>query len=175
MTASLYNQLVIKALCREACTDDEKRIVIEGRTPPVNSDPPFTLVHDQRKQSELSKRFLQRQYFENFDWLAYYGGDGDMDKAGVFCVACSLFPAIHRDGSCRADYLVTKVQTNFKKLREDALRHDILEYHRDSMVRLKTFMTTTEQPSLRLDARMTEESKKRVDTNRSILLSHLLP
>ena len=38
-----------------------------------------------------------------------YDGEGDMDKAGVFCVSCSLFPAIHRDGSRRAEYFVTKV------------------------------------------------------------------
>ena len=170
-SVTVYNQLVKKGLSGESCTGDENRIIIEGRTPPVNSDLPFTLVSDQRKQSKFSKRFLQRQYFKNFDWLGYYDGEGDMDKAGVFCVACSLFPAIHRDGSRSADYFVTKVQTNFKKLQEDALRHDGLEYHRDSMLRLKTFMTTTEQPSLRLDARMTEESKKQIDANRSILLS----
>ena len=86
--------------------------------PPVNSDLPFTLVRDQHKQLGFSKRFLQRQYFENFDWLGYYDGDGDIDKPGIFCVACSLFSAIHRDGSHHADYLVTKVQTIFKKLRE---------------------------------------------------------
>ena len=166
-----YNKLVFKALSGESCTEEEKRCIIAGRTPPTNCDLPYTLVRDQRKQSGYSKRFLQRQSFANFDWLAYYDGDGDTDKAGVFCLACSLFPAVHREGSRRADYFVTKIQTNFKKLREDALRHDGLEYHRDSGIRLKTFLTTSQQHSLRLDARMTEESKKRVDANRAILLS----
>ena len=163
-----HNKLVFKALSGESCTEEEKRSIIAGRT---NCDLPYTLVRDQRKQSGYSKRFLRRQSFANFDWLAYYDGDGDTDKAGVFCLACSLFPAVHREGSRRADYLVTKIQTNFKKLREDALRHDGLEYHRDSGIRLKTFLTTSQQHSLRLDARITKESKKRVDANRAILLS----
>ena len=166
-----YNRLVLKALSGESCSENEKRSIIAGRTPPANCNLPFTLVRDQRRQSGCSKRFLQRESLAKFDWLAYYDGDGDIDKAGVFCWACSLFPAVHREGSRRTDNLVTKVQTNFKKPREDALRHDGLEYHRDSGVRMKAFLTTTQQHSIHLDARMTEASKKRIDANRAILLS----
>ena len=109
-----YNQLVSKALSGVLCTDREKCVVIDGRAPQASAKLPFSLVRNQRKQSGFSKCYLQRQYFDNFDWLGYHDGDDDLDKAGVFCVACSLFPAIHRDGSRRADYLVSKIQTNFK-------------------------------------------------------------
>ena len=62
-----YNKLVFKALSGESCTEEEKRSIIAGRTPPTNCDLPYTLVRDQRKQSGYSKRFLQRQSFANFD------------------------------------------------------------------------------------------------------------
>ena len=61
-----YNKLVFKALSGESCTEEEKRSIIAGRTPPTNCDLPYTLVRDQRKQSGYSKRFL-RQSFANFD------------------------------------------------------------------------------------------------------------
>ena len=173
---SSYNDLLLKALSGSTCTDAEKQIVIDCRQPPAGSKLPSTRVRDQRKQSGFSERFLQRkqsgfserflqrQYCNTFEWLGYYDGSGDLEKAGVFCVACTLFPVVHREGSRRAEYLVSKVQTNFKKLREDAARHDCLEYHRDSVAKWLSFRTTADQPSMRLEGRMSEATMNRIET-----------
>ena len=48
---------------------------------------------------------------------------------------------------------------------------DGLEYHRNSMTKLKMFITTSDQPSAWPDARLTEEFTKQINANRSILLS----
>ena len=76
---------------------------------------------------------------DKHEWIGYYDGDGDLSKASVFCIPCVLFPTVHRDGSRRADNLITKLHRNFKKISGDADIHGGLQYHADSMFKLKDF------------------------------------
>ena len=96
-----------------------------------------------------------------------------MSKAGVFCVPCVLFPTLHRDGSRRADNLITKLYRNFKKISEDADIHGGLQYHADSMFKLKEFTSMSANPQQRIEADISQRSQKRVRKNRAILFSIL--
>ena len=98
-----YNKLVFKALSGESCTEEEKRSIIAGRTPPTNCDLPYTLVRDQRKQSGYSKRFLQRQSFANFDMnfahLHFTTFNLFYRCAIIFCLLCTISIGINI-GTC---------------------------------------------------------------------------
>ena len=98
-----YNKLVFKALSGESCTEEEKRSIIAGRTPPTNCDLPYTYVRDQRKQSGYSKRFLQRQSFANFDMnfahLHFTTFNLFYRCAIIFCLLCTISIGINI-GTC---------------------------------------------------------------------------
>ena len=93
--------------------------------------------------------------------------------AGVFCIPCVLFPNVHRDGSRRADHLITKLHHNFKKISGDADIHGGLQFHADSMFKLKEFTSISVNLQQRIDAMISQRSQERVRKNRDILFSIL--
>jgi hypothetical protein len=169
-----YGNLVKIALSgQSALTDPQKLEVNENRRPPVGCPLAYFVVTDKRKQSGTSQRFLQRAIFDKHEWLGYYDGDADLSKAGVFCVPCVLFPTSHREGSNRAEYLISKVHQNFKKIDVDAGTHGQLGYHVDALAKLKQFLQTSQQPDKRIDTIVTEATQERVQKNRAIIMSIL--
>ena len=104
---------------------------------------------------------------EIFDFLAY-----SMSMQGLFCLACVLFPTSGaHEGVSRAQYLVTKPYQNWKDVKADLMAHAHLHYHQGAGARLSAFVSTMENPSLRVDLAVTDESQKLVNRNRSVLTS----
>ena len=69
--------------------------------------------------------------------------------------------------------MVTKIYRKFKKLPEDAECHDCLEYHEDAAEKMRRFLTTSSDPKQRIDFNTSCRSQRRIEKNRSILLSIL--
>ncbi len=99
--------------------------------------------------------------------------NGDLEEAGVFCRAYVLFPTKHRQASVRAQNMVTEIYRNFKKLSQDAKCHDCLENHEDAAENMRRFLTTSFDPKQRIDFNISCRSQRRIEKNRSILLSIL--
>ena len=117
------NLVIRDVLDGNSVSDAQKLEIIRERKPAAGCSLPFSHVKDKRKQSRTSQRFLQRSLFDKHQLLGYYDGDGDLSKTGVFCIPCVLFPTVHRDGSRRADNLITKFHRNFKMISGDADIH----------------------------------------------------
>ena len=96
---------------------------------------------------------------------------GAVTASGLtFCLTLGLrrvlFPTsgAHERAS-RAQYLVTKPYHNWKDGKADLMAHAQLHYHQGAGARLSTFVSTMENPSLRVDLAVTYESQKLVKSS----------
>ena len=169
----LVNDLVVNEVGGLALEDDAKLRVIQGRNPTETTPMPYVAIKDSRKLSGTSQRFLKRSLFEKHTWLGFYDDKGNLTEAGVFCLPCTLFPTIHRSGSARSEYFITKFHRNFKKLSDDADTHGKLAYHLDAQTKMEEFIATSTNPSQRVDTKISEQSQARVAANRKIMFSIL--
>ena len=92
---SRHSELVMDGLAGLSCSDENKLFLISNRQPEVTTEIPATFVVDRRKSFSFFKAILQKPTFDKHDWLGYYDANGDLEEAGVFCVACVLFPTKH--------------------------------------------------------------------------------
>ena len=147
--------------------DQVKYRIIKERRPPLNVSIPNKVYKDSNRKGGTYQRRCNRQWFDIFDFLAY-----SRSAEGLFCLACVLFPTSGaHEGVSRAQYLVTKPYQNWKDGKADLMAHAHLHYHLGAEARLRAFVSTMENPSLRVDLVVADESQKLVKRNRSVLTS----
>ena len=88
------------------------------------------------------RRFCLHQLFHDYKFLAY-----SESSDGLFCLACTLFPMTEHQGS-KAKLLISQPYRNRKNARFD-LSHAVLQYHKDSMEALNSFVSCFQNPNRR--------------------------
>ena len=102
-----------------------------------------------------------KRYYSH-DWFKYTSADG------LICLACALFPMPAHQGS-RAKLLIAEPYKNWKDAKADLSHHASLQYHQDSLVIMKNFIKTMENPAARVDNCISTEVETRVISNRKFL------
>ena len=105
--------------------------------------------------------------FDNFKLLSY-----SKSTDGYFCLACVLFPTSAHQGS-RAKILITQPYRNWKDTREDLKNHSVVEYHKDSMEKMNSFLSCFKNPTTHIDQSITQTSAAVVSQNRQYTASIL--
>ena len=110
-------------------------------------------------------RQCNREWFKLFDLICY------APKCdGLFCLAFVPFPVTaHR----RARKLISEPYQNWKDALDDLKNHATLDYHITSMTKMRNFKLTYEDPSKRIEFKLTEDKSKVFTRNRNVLLSVL--
>ncbi|XP_062512673.1 52 kDa repressor of the inhibitor of the protein kinase-like [Corticium candelabrum] len=165
-----FLEAVATAMEGKALSDEDKVKVIARRKPSEQTILPFRKYVDKRRKSGYSERFVQKKWFDQFDWLGYYG---KRKEEGLFCLPCVLFPTVYREGSCRGDNFVVRLHRDWKNLIADAAEHESTQYHRNAAAKLMAFLSTDKHPSERIDLMQSQAATERVSANRCILLSVL--
>ena len=165
-----FLEAVATAMEGKALSDEDKVKVIAGRKPSEQTILPSRKYVDKRRKRGYSERFVQKKWFDQFDWLGYYG---KREVEGVFCLPCVLFTTIHREGSCRGDNFVVRLHRDWKNIIADAAEHESTQYHRNAAAKLLAFLSTGKHPSERIDLMQSQAATERVSANRCILLSVL--
>ena len=166
----LFLEAVATAMEGKALSDEDKVKAISGRKPSEQTILPSRKYVDKRRKRGYSERFVQKKWFDQFDWLGYYG---KREEEGVFCLPCVLFTTIHREGSCRGDNFVVRLHRDWKNIIADAAEHESTQYHRNAAAKLLVFLSTRKHPSERIDLMQSQAATERVSANRCILLSVL--
>ena len=84
----------------------------------------------------------------------------------VYCLSSILFPTQPKIGS-RAAKLITTLYTNWRKAKDYLFSHaDKCEFHKTSHNRSDAFLDTKNNPSIRIDQRMTNSASETVERNR---------
>ena len=68
-----FLEAVATAMEGKALSDEDKVKVIARRKPSEQTILPFRKYVDKRRKSGYSERFVQKKWFDQFDWLGYYG------------------------------------------------------------------------------------------------------
>ena len=106
--------------------------------------------------------------FNIYKFLAY-----SEQEDGVYCLSSILFPTQPKNGS-RAAKLITTPYTNWRKATNYLFSHaDECEYHKTSHNKFDAFLNTQNNPSIRIDQRMTNSASETVERNRRFLKSIL--
>ena len=113
--------------------------------PEISYKFPSKSYPDKRRPNGYMQRSCLIKWLENFAFL-YYSKPED----GLYCLACVLFPMPAHHGKI-AIYLIKAPYQNWKKAVDDMKQHAILQYHKDSMVKMKHFMETSKNLCLRID------------------------
>ena len=73
----------------------------------------------------------------------------------------------------RAKILITQLYPNWKDTREDLKNHCVLEYHKDSMQKMNSFLSCFKDPTARIDQSISQTSAAVVSRNRQYIASIL--
>ena len=150
-----------------AIPDQVKYSIIKERKPSLQVKIPTRSYNDSSRSRGTYQRQCNREWFDMFPFLAY-----SRSTEGLYCLACVLFPTSCEDkGASRPQYLITKPYTNWKDGKSHFAAHANLHYHQYSEAKLKAFVSTMENPSLRVDLALTNESQQLVTRNRTVLTS----
>ena len=88
----------------------------------------------------------------------------------MFCLPCVLFPdTSHR----RPKKLISEPYQNWKNALEDLKKHSTYDYHQNSVVKYKSFISTNLDPSRRVDISIHDNRELTLRQNRLILRSIL--
>ena len=153
----------IKSYCDTAqfASNDVKHYLILNREPEISLKYPAKQYKDKRSKSAYMNIFCCREWFKKFDFISYSKCDD-----GLYCLACVLFPDIsHR----KPKKLITEPYKNWKDAVEDLKKHAACDYHGNSLSKLRCFMETYADPTSRVDVLISDETSKRVRTNREVL------
>ena len=104
-------------------------------------------------------------WLKTYDFL-FYSKTEDV----LFCLACILFPMPAHHGH-RTKLLITAPYRNWKDAVSDMKKHAVLQYHRDSMAKMRNFVSTAENPSQRVDVQIDRSAREKIQKNREILAS----
>ena len=158
---------IIKVLPLSKISDDCKNSLIKNRAPEKSFKFPPKIHKDSRKKSGETRRCCLHELFDNFKFLSY-----SKSTDGLFCLACVLFPTSAHQGS-RAKILITQPYRNWKDTREDLKNLSVLEYHKDSMEKMHSFLSCFKNPTTRIDQSITQTSAAVVSRNRQYIASIL--
>ena len=146
-------------------TDQLKFSIIKNRVPAKTDQMPYKIYKDKRKKSGESKRYCSHDWFHTFKFIVY-----SKSEAGLFCLPCVLFPMPAHQGS-RAKILITHLYNDWKHGSEELEGHSILQYHKDSMARFESFITTMKNIETRIENRVSKNSEDTIKQNRKFLSS----
>ena len=158
---------IIKVLPLSKINDDCKNSLIKNRAPEKSFKFPPKIYKDSRKKSGETRRYCLHELFDNFKFLSY-----SKSTDGLFCLACVLFPTSAHQGS-RAKILITQPYRNWKDTREDLKNHSVLEYHKDSLEKMNSFLSCFKNPTILIDQSITQTSAAVVSRNRQCIASIL--
>ena len=146
-------------------SDDQKLFLIKNRKPGEAFKFPTRAYSDKRRASGQMFRSCLPSWLDTHEFLCY-------SKAhdGLYCLACVLFPMPAHHGQ-KANLLISAPYRNWKDAASDMKNHSVLEYHKDSMAKLRSFVETSENPERRIDMQTEKASRQKVHTNRKILTS----
>ena len=111
------------------------------------------------------RRFCLHEWFHDYKFLAY-----SKSSDGLFCLACTLFPMAAHQGS-KAKLLISQPYRNWKDARSDLSHHAVLQYHKDSMEALNSFVSCFQNPNRRVDHSLTNASTELMKKNRAYISS----
>ena len=104
---------------------------------------PPKIYKDSRNKSDEIRQYCLHEWFDNFKFLSY-----SKSTDGLFCLACTLFPMSAHQGS-RAKIPITQLYRKWRDSREDLKSHSVLEYHKDSMEKMNSFLSCFKNPTTR--------------------------
>ena len=136
--------------------------IINNRMPRENFKFPERHYADKSRKTGMRSLYCQASWFIRYQFIAY-----SVKEDGVFYLPCIFFPTQPTHGF-RAEHLISKPYTNWKKIHDDVSSLKTLQYHLTSMAHLLEFKKTFYNPSTRIDHNVNEDSIERVKTNRSI-------
>ena len=99
------------------------------------------IYRDNRKKSGEMRRICFHEWFHDYKFLAY-----SKSSDGLFCLACTLFPMAAHQGF-KAKLLISQPYRNWKDARSDLSHHVVLQYHKDSMEALNSFVCCFQNPN----------------------------
>ena len=97
--------------------------------------------------------YCNPEWFDTYKFLAYSG-----QEVGVYCLSCILFLTQPKNGSRTAKLIITPY-TDWRKATDYLFSHaDECEYHKTSFNRFDAVLYTQNNPSIRIDQRMTNNA-----------------
>lgn len=148
---------------KEPVPDEVKAKLIDNRMPSASFKFPPKTYKDKGKRSGEAKRHCKLEWLEIFTYTAY-----SRKQDGIYCLPCVLFPSEAHRGK-RADLLITAPYRNWKDGRADLNKHQVQQYHKDSLAKYSEFRRTLERPSQRIEATISSASATQVKENRDFL------
>ena len=106
--------------------EKSKYLPIKNRASKTNFEFPGKTCKDKRKKYGKIKLHCKHSYFSK-------------STGGLFCAACVQFP-IPAHGGPKVNSLITQLYCNWKDIKEDMKNHSALQYHKDSMEILRSFV-----------------------------------
>jgi len=126
---------------------------------------PFSL---HKKKNKEGKRYLNRSYFEKYNWLMYFN-----KKRGLFCKYCVLFA--DKGGKCNSTVLQEFVATPLNKYSKisgqsgDLAVHNSHKYHINAVTTADYFLRNHKNPQKEVINMALTHRKKTVLENRERL------
>ena len=143
----------------ESKLTDQLKISIKDRFPRKTDQMPHKIYKDKDKKSGQSKCYCSHDWFYIFQFIGY-----SKSEAGLFCVACVLFPMPAHSNS-KAKGLISYPYNDWKHGSEDLKGQSILQYHKDSTARFKSFLTSMKNIESRTENRVNKASEDTIKQN----------
>ena len=125
-------------------TNECKYLLITDRAPEKSFNFPAKVYKDNQKKFGEMRRFCFHEWFHDYKFVAY-----SKSSDGSFCLPCTLFPMATHQGS-KAKLLISQPYRNWKDARSDLSHHAVLQYHKDSMEALNSFVSCFQNPNRRV-------------------------
>lgn len=148
--------------------DDATKInIIQNRIPPAGHNFPATTYRDKRRKSGVSSRRCKREWLEKYEHLSY-----SRIQDGLYCIACILFLSDIKYYKGESIFVKAPCK-DWKHLLEYWQLHEKCQYHQVSKDKFGSFVLRHNDPSLRIDTKITEQAgvnfEKNVATLNSII------
>lgn len=133
--------------------DDATKInIIQNRIPPAGHNFPATTYRDKRRKSGVSSRRCKREWLEKYEHLSY-----SRIQDGLYCIACILFLSDIKYYKGESIFVKAPCK-DWKHLLEYWQLHEKCQYHQVSKDKFGSFVLRHNDPSLRIDAKITEQA-----------------
>ena len=112
-------------------------------------------------------RQFQPGWFKQYPWLHY---SSHVD--GAFCKSCAIFAPEEVGGNTPGQF-VSKPFNSWVKMSERSKYHMRLEYHLDSLARMREFLSRYEDPTTAVNVVMNTAAKQLMEKNKKVIESLL--
>ena len=130
----------------------DSRNVAQGNIKNVSDDLKQRLIANRKSDGKMN-HYCNPEWFDTYKFLAYSG-----QEVGVYCLSCILFLTQPKNGSRTAKLIITPY-TDWRKATDYLFSHaDECEYHKTSFNRFDAVLYTQNNPSIRIDQRMTNNA-----------------